>query len=71
MFASRMRSAEPRRLPEAMRLMKPGTSMCVGQAAVQGASKQFRQRLASITAACGVSGGFSSLNALAQLRIVW
>jgi len=32
----------------------------VGQAAVQGASKQFRQRLASTIAACGVNAGFSS-----------
>jgi hypothetical protein len=44
-----------------MRLIKPGTSMCVGHAAVQGASKQLRQRSASITAAWGASGGFNSL----------
>jgi hypothetical protein len=69
MLASRMRNAEPRRLPEAMRLINPGTSICVGQAAVQGASKQLRQRSASMTAACDASAGFSSLNA--KLRIVW
>src|SRR5664279_2743587 len=60
MLASRMRNAEPRRLPVAMRLMNPGTSMCVGQAVVHGASKQYRQRFASTSAACGWSGGFSS-----------
>jgi hypothetical protein len=42
--------AEPRRLPVEIFLMKRGTSMWVGQAAVQGASKQKRQRLASATA---------------------
>ena len=52
----------PRTLPLAIRLMNPGTSMCVGQAPMQGASKQSRHRLASITAACGTSGGLSSLN---------
>ena len=59
-LASRMASAEPRRLPVAIFLMKRGTSMCVGQAAAQGASKQNRQRLASATAACGLNGGWSS-----------
>ena len=39
--------AEPRRLPVAIFLMKRGTSMWVGQAAVHGASKQYRQRFAS------------------------
>ena len=33
--------------------MNFGTSMCVGQAAVHGASKQYRQRVASTAAACG------------------
>jgi len=35
-----MTRAEPRRFPEAIFLMKAGTSICVGQAKVQGASKQ-------------------------------
>jgi len=34
--------------------------MCVGQARVQGASKQNRQRLASILALCGAKGGLMS-----------
>ena len=55
-----MVSAEPRRLPVAIFLMKRGTSMWVGQAAVQGASKQNRQRLASTTAACGSKAGWRS-----------
>src|SRR4029079_3541661 len=61
-LASRMRRAEPRRFPVLMRLINPGTSIWVGQAAVQGASKQFRQRLASMTAAWGASGGLISVN---------
>src|SRR5215510_2488747 len=60
MLASRMVRAEPRRLPCAIFLMKRGTSMCVGQAAMQGASKQYRQRLASVRADCWSKGGWSS-----------
>src|SRR5271163_3652134 len=60
MFASRMVVAEPRRFPDAIFLIKRGTSMWVGQAAVHGASKQFRQRFASITAACEAKGGCRS-----------
>ena len=59
-FASRIVRADPRRFPLAIFLMNPGTSMCVGHAAVHGASKQFRQRLASTTAACGANGGCRS-----------
>ena len=66
-FASRMRSAEPRRFPDAMRLMNPGTSMCVGHAAVHGASKQFRQRSASITAACAASARLQLAEPRSQL----
>ncbi len=62
MLASRMVSAEPRRLPLAIFLMKRGTSMCVGQAAVHGASKQNRQRLASASADCESSAGCRSGN---------
>ena len=40
MLASRMVRAEPARFPLAIFLMKAGTSMCVGQAPVHGASKQ-------------------------------
>ncbi|MDT4815426.1 hypothetical protein FQZ97_484540 [compost metagenome] len=39
-FSSRMVRAAPRRLPSAMRRMKVGMSMPVGQAVWQGASKQ-------------------------------
>ena len=52
--------AEPRRLPVAIFLMKRGTSMWVGQAAVHGASKQKRQRLASTTADCESKAGWRS-----------
>ena len=48
-FASRITRAAPRMFPVMMRLIKPGTSMRVGQAIVQGASKQYRQRAASIS----------------------
>src|SRR5579871_844976 len=57
---SRIVSAEPRRLPVEIFLMKRGTSMWVGQAPVQGASKQKRQRLASARADWESSGGCSS-----------
>src|SRR5258706_13773925 len=40
-----------------MRLMKPGTSIRVGQAIVQGASKQYRHREASIAACRAFIGG--------------
>ena len=42
--------------------MNFGMSMCVGQARVQGASKQYRQRAASTSASSGVSGGGRSAN---------
>src|SRR5215469_3538267 len=67
MLASRMVIAEPRRLPAAIFLMKRGTSMWVGHAAVQGASKQKRQRLASTTASCGAKAGCSSGIVIRQL----
>ncbi len=54
---SRIVRADPGRLPLAIFLMKRGTSMCVGHACMQGASKQKRQRFASGIAACGVNGG--------------
>src|SRR5580658_6502978 len=60
MLASRISLALPRILPEAIFLMNAGMSICVGQARVQGASKQNRQRLASILALCGANGGLMS-----------
>jgi hypothetical protein len=60
MFASSMVMAEPRRLPLEIFLMKRGTSMWVGQAAVQGASAQKRQRLASTVASWLVNAGCRS-----------
>src|SRR5580704_15779321 len=45
--------------------MKRGTSMWVGQARVQGASTQLRQRAASMAAACGAKGGLMSANSVA------
>jgi hypothetical protein len=50
-LASRIVFADPITLPEAIFLMKRGTSMCVGHAPMHGASKQLRQRFASTTAA--------------------
>jgi hypothetical protein len=41
-------------------LMKLGMSIPVGHAMIQGASKQKRQRLASIVASLGEYAGFSS-----------
>src|SRR5438034_8329760 len=55
-----MTRAEPRKLPVAIFLMNAGTSMCVGQAMVQGASWQNRHLLASSSAASLVSGGAMS-----------
>src|SRR5260370_14636699 len=52
MLASRMASAEPRRFPVAIFLMNRGTSMWVGHAVAQGASKQYRQRVDSPRADC-------------------
>src|ERR1700719_2726442 len=40
--------------------MNVGTSICVGQAWMHGASKQYRHRAASIAAWLGVIGGTSS-----------
>jgi hypothetical protein len=40
MFADRIRRAEPRTLPVAIFWMKPGMSIPVGQASMQGASWQ-------------------------------
>ena len=57
---SKMVWAEPRRLPSAMRLMKEGTSMLVGQAVAQGASKQYKQRSASSRACEGLKRGLAS-----------
>jgi hypothetical protein len=41
-------------------LMNVEMSMCVGQAFMHGESKQYKQRLASITAEFGDSGGWMS-----------
>src|SRR5204863_9982343 len=65
-LASRIAAADPRRLPDAIFLMKRGTSMWVGQAPAQGASKQYRQRLASTTAARASNGGWISAKWLAN-----
>src|SRR5258708_14943257 len=62
-------SAEPCKLPLEIFLMNRGTSMCVGHAAVHGASKQKRQRLASTTYSCAVSAGCSSANLSASVPI--
>ena len=61
-LASRMALAAPRTLPSAMRWMKLGTSMLVGQAVVHGASWQYRHRSASTSACAGVSGLPASAN---------
>jgi hypothetical protein len=42
--------------------MNFGTSMCVGQAPMHGASKQYKHRSASVTAAVFSNGGCSSAN---------
>src|SRR6266852_7262799 len=60
MFASRITRAEPRKLPVVIFLMNAGTSMCVGHAFVHGASKQNRQRVASMTACRCIIGGVMS-----------
>src|SRR5882757_8080569 len=60
MLASRISFALPRMLPDAIFLMNAGMSICVGQARVQGASKQYRQRLTSIFELCGANGGLMS-----------
>src|SRR5271154_6950349 len=60
MFESRIVNAEPRTFPLTIFLMKPGTSICVGQADVQGASKQLRHLAASMAADCGAKGGCRS-----------
>ena len=65
-----MLSAEPRRLPVAIFLMNFGTSMCVGHAPVQGASKQFRQRFDSITAAWARMGDAGLRRVLESLHSV-
>src|SRR5579871_3445335 len=60
MLASKITRAAPRTFPVMMRLMNPGTSIRVGQACVQGASKQYRQRAASIAAWRAFNGGVMS-----------
>src|SRR5258708_39506951 len=59
---SRIVNAEPNRFPLEIFLMKRGTSIWVGHAPAQGASKQYRQRFASTTASCGRNAGCSSGN---------
>src|ERR1017187_8846985 len=60
MLASIISFALPRMLPVAIFLMNAGMSMCVGQARVHGASKQYKQRLASIFELWGANGGLMS-----------
>jgi hypothetical protein len=57
MFALRITRADPRKLFVEIFLTNAGTSICVGQAIVQGASKQKRHRAASIAACRGVISG--------------
>src|SRR5271155_1771563 len=57
MLASRITRAEPRRLSVEIFFMNEGTSMWVGHAMVQGASKQKRQRAASTAAWRGLIRG--------------
>src|ERR1700752_240367 len=59
-FALRITRADPFRFPVVIFLMKDGTSMLVGHALVQGASKQYKHRLASMRACCDVKGGVMS-----------
>src|ERR1700682_1011527 len=70
MLASRMASAEPRRFPVAIFLMNRGTSICVGHAVAQGASKQYRQRLDSTMADCESNAGCRSENRTASSSVV-
>jgi hypothetical protein len=56
-LADRIVRALPSMLPVAILRMNDGTSMCVGQAWAHGASKQYRQRSASVRAAAAVSCG--------------
>ena len=60
MFSFRMVIAAPFVLPVAILRMKPGMSMPVGQASMQGASWQKKQRLLSISARLPSSGGSTS-----------
>jgi len=53
-------SADPRIFPEAILRMKPGMSISVGQALIQGGSKQNRHLLASISASETEYKGFTS-----------
>ena len=56
MLAVRIVRAAPTSLCVAIFLIKPGTSIPVGHAAMQGASKQYKHRSASTTASWGRSG---------------
>src|SRR4029077_8183552 len=60
MLAERIVLAEPRILPVRICRMNCGTSISVGQALMQGASWQNRQREPSSRACAGVSGGLMS-----------
>ena len=71
MLASRMVRADPAIFPLAIFLMKRGTSMCVGHAVAQGASKQKRQRLASGIAACRSRAGCRSPKRAAVSADFW
>src|SRR5438477_4332907 len=67
MLAVRMVRAAPVTLPVMIFLMNAGISMPVGQAVMQGASKQKRQRDDSPTACCAVKRGAIS----ARLAAIW
>ena len=56
MLAVRIVRAAPTSLCVAIFLIKPGTSIPVGHAAMHGASKQYRQRSASTIASCARNG---------------
>src|SRR5215470_15853668 len=66
MLASRIVLAEPRRLPVRIWRMNWGTSIPVGQALMQGASWQNRQREPSSNACEGVKGGLMSAKFLSS-----
>ena len=60
MFALRIVLADPAKFPLTIFFMKDGMSIPVGQAWMQGASKQNKQRLASMTASWDVYRGVIS-----------
>src|SRR4029079_6825926 len=66
MFAVRIVRAAPVTLPVMIFLMNAGISMPVGQAVMQGASKQKRHRDDSTSACCSVKRGAMSARLVAS-----